>query len=88
MDGSEVTVEELLLRHLPGGKAFFFMTPAGYVSLTARDAGKVLAGEMKPKGHPGDPKYAVEMEAWELLGFRCNETDVQDRRGIVSAFVY
>ena len=61
---------------------------AGYVDLTAQDAEKVLAGEMKPKGHPGNPEYAVEMEIQELLGFRCKEADVRDRRGRVSALVY
>ncbi len=57
------------------------MTPAGYVDLAAQDAEKILAGEMKPKGHPGNPEYAVEMEVQELLRFRCKEADVRDRRG-------
>lgn len=43
---------------------------------------------MKPKGHPGNPEYAVEMEVQELLGFRCKGADVRDRRGCVSALVY
>ena len=84
----EVTVGELLRRCLPSVKAFHFMTPAGYVDLTARDAEKILAGEMKPKGHPGDPEYAMEMEAQELLGFRCKEADVRERQGAVNALVY
>ena len=84
----EVTVGELLRRYIPSGKEFHFMTPAGYVDLTAQDAEKILAGEMKPKGHPGNPEYAVEMEIRELLGFRCKEADVRDRRGCVSALVY
>ena len=84
----EVTVGELLRRCLPSGKVFHFMTPAGYIDLTARDAEKILAGEMKPKGHPGDPEYAMEMEAQELLGFRCKEADVREEQGVVSALVY
>ncbi|WP_330640462.1 DUF4314 domain-containing protein [Acetatifactor aquisgranensis] len=84
----EVTVGELLRRCLPSVKAFHFMTPAGYVDLTAQDAGKILAGEMKPKGHPGTPEYAMEMEVRELLGFRCKEADVRDEQGVVSALVY
>ena len=59
-----------------------------YVDLTAQDAGKILAGEMKPKGHPGTPEYAMEMEVRELLGFRCKEADVRDEQGVVSALVY
>ena len=84
----EVTVGELLRRYIPSGKEFHFMTPSGYVDLTAQDAEKILAGEMKPKGHPGNPEYAVEMEVQELLGFRCKGADVRDRRGCVSALVY
>ena len=84
----EVTVGELLRRYIPSGKEFHFMTPAGYVDLTAQDAEKILAGEMKPKGHPGNPEYAVEMEIRELLGFRCKKSDVRHRRGSVSALVY
>ena len=84
----EVTVGELLRRYIPSGKEFHFMTPAGYVDLAAQDAEKILAGEMKPKGHPGNPEYAVEMEVQELLGFRCKGADVRDRRGCVSALVY
>lgn len=88
IDEGEVTVEELVRRFLPDKKSFHFMTPAGYVDLTAQDAGKVLAGEMKPKGHPGVPEYAVEMEAWELLGFRCKEADIQEGKGAVRALVH
>ncbi len=87
-DDREVTVEELLRRYLPSGKAFYFMTPGGYVGLTNQDAEKILAGEMKPKGHPGNPEFAVEMEVWELLEFRCKEADVRDEQGVVSALVY
>lgn len=87
-DDREVTVEELLRRYLPSGKAFHFMTPGGYVGLTAKDAEKILAGEMNPKGHPGNPEFAVEMEVRELLEFRCKEADVQERQGVVSALVY
>ena len=43
---------------------------------------------MKPKGHPGNPEYSVEMEIQELLGFRCKESDVHDRRGSVKVLVY
>ena len=84
----EVTVGELLRRYVSCRKEFHFMTPSGYVDLTAQDAEKILAGEMKPKGHPGNPEYAVEMEVQELLGFRCKGADVRDRRGCVSALVY
>ena len=84
----EVTVGELLRRYVSRRKEFLFMTPSGYVDLTAQEAEKILAGEMKPKGHPGEPEYAVEMEIQELLGFRCREVDVRDRRGCVSALVY
>ncbi len=88
IEDGEVTVGELLRRYVSRRKEFHFMTPSGYVDLTAQDAEKVLAGEMKPKGHPGNPGYAVEMEIRELLGFRCKEADVRDRRGCVSALVY
>ena len=88
IEDGEVTVEELLRRYVPDRKEFHFMTPAGFVDLTAQEAEKVLAGEMKPKGHPGNPAYAMEMEVRELLGFRCKEADVRDRRGIVRALVY
>ena len=62
--------------------------PVVLIDLTAQDAEKVLAGEMKPKGHPGNPEYAVEMEIEELLRFRCKKSDVRHRRGSVSALVY
>ena len=88
VEDGEVTVGELLRRYVSCRKEFHFMTPSGYVDLTARDAAKVLAGEMRPKGHPGNPEYAVEMEANELLGFRCKEADIRDRQGRVSALVY
>ena len=88
IEDGEVTVGELLRRYVSCRKEFHFMTPSGYVDLTARDAAKVLAGEMRPKGHPGNPEYAVEMEANELLGFRCKEADIRDRQGRVSALVY
>lgn len=88
IEDGEVTVEELLRRYVSCRKEFHFMTPAGYVDLTNSDAEKMLAGEMKPKGHPGNPEYAMEMEARELLGFRCKEADVRERQGAVSALVY
>lgn len=84
----EVTVGELLRRYVSRRKEFHFMTPSGYVDLTAQDAEKVLAGKMKPTAHPGNPEYAAEMEIRELLGFRCKESDVRDRRGSVKALVY
>ena len=46
---------------------------------------------MTPAGYvdlAAHPEYAVEMEVQELLGFRCKEADVRDRRGCVSALVY
>ncbi len=79
---------EMLRRYVSCRKEFHFMTPSGYVDLTAQDAEKILAGEMKPKGHPGNPEYSVEMEIQELLGFRCKESDVHDRRGSVKVLVY
>ena len=88
IEDGEVTVEELLRRYVPDRKEFHFMTPAGFVDLTAQEAEKVLAGEMKPKGHPGNPEYAMEMEVRELLEFRCKEADIQDEQGAVSALVY
>ena len=88
IEDGEVTVGELLRRYVSRRKEFHFMTPSGYVDLTAQEAEKILAGEMKPKGHPGNPEYAMEMEARELLGFRCKEADVRERQGAVSALVY
>ena len=88
IEDGEVTVGELLRRYVSRRKEFHFMTPSGYVDLTAQEAEKILAGEMKPKGHPGDPEYAVEMEVRELLEFRCKEADIQDEQGAVSALVY
>ena len=88
VEDGEVTVGEMLRRYVSRRKEFHFMTPSGYVDLTAQDAEKVLAGEMKPKGHPGNPEYAVEMEIEELLRFRCKKSDVRHRRGSVSALVY
>lgn len=88
VEDGEVTVGELLRRYVSRRKEFHFMTPSGYVDLTAQDAEKVLAGERKPKGHPGNPEYAVDLEIEELLGFRCKESDVRDRRGSVKALVY
>ena len=88
IEDGEVTVGELLRRYVSRRKEFHFMTPSGYVDLTAQEAERVLVGEMKPKGHPGNPAYAMEMEIQELLGFRCKKADVRDRRGIVRALVY
>ena len=88
IEDGEVTVGELLRRYVSRRKEFHFMTPSGYVDLTAQDAEKVLAGEVKPKGHPGNPEYAVEMEIEELLRFRCKKSDVRHRRGSVKALVY
>ena len=88
IEDGEVTVGELLRRYVSCRKEFHFMTPSGYVDLTAQDAEKILAGEMRPKGHPGNPEYAVELEVRELLGFRCKEADVRDRRGFVSCEDY
>ena len=88
IEDGEVTVGTLLRRYVSCRKEFHFMTPAGYVDLTNSDAEKILAGEMKPKGHPGNPEYAMEMEVRELLEFRCKEADIQDEQGAVSALVY
>ena len=88
IEDGEVTVEELLRRYVPDRKEFHFMTPAGFVDLTNSDAEKLLAGKMKPKGHPGNPEYAMEMEVRELLEFRCKEADIQDEQGAVSVLVY
>ena len=88
IEDGEVTVGELLRRYVSCRKEFHFMTPSGYVDLTAQDAEKILAGEMKPKGHPGNPEYAVEMEVRDLLEFRCKEADIRDGQGAVSVLVY
>ena len=88
IEDGEVTVGTLLRRYVSCRKEFHFMTPAGYVDLTNSDAEKILAGEMKPKGHPGNPEYVMEMESRELLGFRCKEADVCEQQGAVSALVY
>ena len=88
IEEGEVTVGELLRCYASRRKEFHFMTPSGYVDLTAQETEKILAGEMKPKGHPGNPEYAMEMEVRELLGFRCKEADIQDGQGAVSALVY
>ena len=88
IEDGEVTVGELLRRYVSRRKEFHFMTPSGYVDLTAQEAEKILAGEMKPKGHPGNPEYAMEMEVRELLEFRCKEADIQDEQGAVSVLVY
>lgn len=59
-----VTVRAFLEKH--HGVAFDMMTPGGYVYLTPEKALPLLGGQ-SVKGHPGNPEYAVELSAEELL---------------------
>ncbi len=59
-----VTVREFIERH--PGVSFDLMTPGGFVYLTPDRAKLLLAGQ-SVKGHPGDPEYAMEITADELL---------------------
>lgn len=59
-----VTVREFLEKH--HGVAFEMMTPGGYVYLTPEKAQLLLDGQ-SVNGHPGNPEYAVELPAEELL---------------------
>lgn len=84
----EITVEELLHRYIPIKKGFDFMTPSGFVNFTSKEAEKILAGEMKPNGTPGDPDYSMSIETKELLEFKCKENDINDAEDIVYVLVY
>lgn len=46
--------------------SFRMMTPGGYVDLTPDQARGLLSGN-RVKSHPGNPKYAIELDAEELL---------------------
>ena len=46
--------------------SFRMMTPGGYVGLTPDQAKGLLSGECV-KAHPGNPKFAIELDAEELL---------------------
>lgn len=46
--------------------SFRMMTPGGYVNLTPDQAKGLLSGECV-KAHPGNPKFAIELDAEELL---------------------
>lgn len=46
--------------------SFQMMTPGGYVNLTPDQAKGLLSGECV-KAHPGNPKFAIELDAEELL---------------------
>lgn len=45
------------------------MTPGGYVSLTPKQAGELLSRK-SVMAHPGDPEYAIKMDAEELLSLK------------------
>lgn len=53
------------IRQYPGA-SFDMMTPGGFVFLTAQQAKDLLAGKAV-MAHPGDPAYAVNLDADELL---------------------
>jgi hypothetical protein len=57
------TVREFITEH--PGAAIDMMTPGGYVSLTPEKARALLQGE-SAEGHPGDPEYAMEIDAEDL----------------------
>lgn len=59
-----VTVRKFIERH--PGVSFDMMTPGGFVYLTPEKAKLLLAGQ-NVSGHPGDPEYAMEITAEELL---------------------
>lgn len=59
-----VTVREFIGRHPKA--AFDMMTPGGFVYLTPERAQLLLSGQ-SVYGHPGDPEYAMEITAEELL---------------------
>lgn len=60
----KVTVREFIERHPCAN--LDMMTPGGFVYLTPEEAQLLLSGQ-NIKGHPGDPEYAMEITAEELL---------------------
>lgn len=70
-----VTVREFIKKHR--GVAFNMMTPGGYVSLAPETAQQLLSGQ-NVKGHPGNPEYAVELPAEELLNQEVVNANFQD----------
>lgn len=59
-----VTVREFIEQH--PGLPFDMMTPGGYVYLIPEKAKLLLSGQ-NVWGHPGNPEYAMEIPAEELL---------------------
>jgi hypothetical protein len=60
----KITVREFIERHPCAN--LDMMTPGGFVYLTPEEAQLLLSGQ-NIKGHPGDPEYAMEITAEELL---------------------
>jgi len=60
----KTTVREFIERHPCAN--LDMMTPGGFVYLTPEKAQLLLSGQ-SIKGHPGDPEYAMEITAEELL---------------------
>ena len=77
IEDGEVTVGELLRRYVSCRKEFHFMTPSGYVDLTARDAAKVLAGEMRPKGIRG-----TRSMRWRWRRMNCWDSGAKRRMSV------
>lgn len=57
-------LREFIKKH--PGDSFDMMTPGGYVFLTPEQAKDLLAGK-SVRAHPGDPEYAMTVDAEELL---------------------
>lgn len=60
----KITVREFIERHPCAN--LDMMTPGSFVYLTPEEAQLLLSGQ-GIKGHPGDPEYAMEITAEELL---------------------
>jgi hypothetical protein len=60
----KITVRDFIERHPCAN--LDMMTPGGFVYLTPEEAQLLLSGQ-SIKGHPGDPEYAMETTAEELL---------------------
>jgi len=61
---SITTVKDFIIQN--SGSTFDMMTPCGYVYLTPEKAKALLEGN-SAMGHPGNPEYAMEVKADELL---------------------
>jgi len=70
-----VTVREFIERH--PNVSFDMMTPGGFVYLTPEKAKLLLSGQ-SVKGHPGDPEYAMEITADELLNQEVSDASFLD----------